>query len=76
MIPFTQKSCMGCTDRTVGCHSTCERYKQDKEIHEDIVKRAGEDREADSYTMAYVCKYRNANTLRKKRHVVYRRNYK
>lgn len=29
MIP-TIRCCMKCTDRTVGCHSTCERYLKEK----------------------------------------------
>lgn len=76
MIPFTQKSCMGCAERVVGCHSTCEKYKQDKEIHEEIVRRADEGHEADNYQMSYVSKQRSQMALRKRKHLNYKRYYK
>lgn len=25
--------CLNCSERTVGCHSTCERYKEAKEMY-------------------------------------------
>ncbi len=76
MIPFTQTSCMGCTERVVGCHSTCERYKHDKEIHEEIVRRADEGHEADNYQMATICHQRSQLALRKRKHLTYKRYYK
>ena len=30
--------CKDCTDRKVGCHSTCERYIQDKARHDQLRK--------------------------------------
>lgn len=29
------KSCKTCTDRVVGCHSTCEKYISEKQAYED-----------------------------------------
>lgn len=34
--------CKGCTDRYVGCHSTCEDYKKFQEENEKLKKRARE----------------------------------
>jgi len=34
------KSCYGCTDRYVGCHSTCKRHHDEKETHAKNVARA------------------------------------
>lgn len=31
----TDSECKGCIDRHVGCHSTCERYKQWKKKQEE-----------------------------------------
>lgn len=30
--------CKDCVDRSVGCHSTCKKYKQFKEDHEKVRK--------------------------------------
>ena len=30
--------CKGCQDRTEGCHSRCERYKECKRKHDEIMK--------------------------------------
>lgn len=66
MIPFVQKSCQGCTDRVIGCHSTCERYKRDREIHDAIVSKSREGRDADEYLMDRVAKCCDREALRKK----------
>lgn len=29
------KCCKDCTDRTVGCHSVCPKYLEEKRIHEE-----------------------------------------
>lgn len=29
------KSCFGCTERHVGCHSKCERHREEKRRHEE-----------------------------------------
>lgn len=34
-----EKSCFGCKDRHVGCHSTCEHYKRRRERADEILKR-------------------------------------
>lgn len=30
------KCCKNCTERYIGCHSSCERYLKEKEVHEHI----------------------------------------
>ena len=35
--PFYQ-CCKGCEERNVGCHSTCAKYKQAKQIHNSNIK--------------------------------------
>ena len=32
----TMRSCKDCSDRTVGCHIDCERYKADVAAHEAV----------------------------------------
>jgi len=33
---FRQSPCLNCTDRYVGCHANCERYKEAKQKYEEI----------------------------------------
>ncbi len=44
-------ACKGCTERHVGCHSSCPKYKAFLEENE---KRKQEERN-ESYNRAYVC---------------------
>lgn len=32
------KCCKDCTDRTVGCHSVCPKYLEEKRIHEEALE--------------------------------------
>ena len=32
--------CLGCVDRHVGCHSTCQKYLEAKEQHEKNIEEA------------------------------------
>lgn len=57
MMPFP-KTCVGCTERSVGCHSTCRRYLdaravRDKEIEE---MRKQKQREREVLEVEFVCK--------------------
>lgn len=46
------KSCLNCTDRTLGCHSTCERYLSEKAEHDRIIARMNADRDYRSYRVS------------------------
>ena len=41
-------SCYGCTDRKVGCHSKCEKYKAYKEKHDAINAKMAHERYMDN----------------------------
>lgn len=32
------KACKDCPDRTVGCHSFCQKYLEEKRIHEEALE--------------------------------------
>lgn len=70
------EACNGCTERYVGCHSTCERYAQASEKNEKI--KAAKNADGDCRAYAYKVKYDHLakQAMKRKRHVDYRRNYK
>ncbi len=37
-------ACQGCTKRSVGCHSTCEEYKQFRKSIDDVTSKEREDK--------------------------------
>ena len=39
-------SCMGCTDRVVGCHSTCKKYQEEYAAHKEESERIRKQRDA------------------------------
>ena len=47
------KDCNGCTDRHVGCHSDCEKYKKAKEQHEDFKQMIFEAKGKEMVTYRY-----------------------
>lgn len=74
MTPF--KACHHCTKRFVGCHSTCKEYKEDKERHNALMKKANEDMDARLYDFDASAKRKDKRALARKKHVVMRRNYR
>ena len=75
MIPF-KSTCYTCTERHVGCHSTCMLYKHDKEQHDILMKKANEARDANIYLSVDAIRRKNKTALAKKRIVMIRRNYR
>lgn len=58
--------CKGCTERHPGCHSHCEKYREDKEAHE---KRKAEEylrSQASAYACINIRKVRNCQALAKR----------
>lgn len=54
--------CLGCTDRYVGCHSKCEKYKAYKEEMAKFDETVNKSREKYSNYVSY--KYKNMNIER------------
>lgn len=54
-MPDVQAPCHDCTERTVGCHSTCEKYakyKKDRNnLRHELKKKVYEERDMDSYVI-------------------------
>lgn len=69
-IPKPRKVCRHCQDRYVGCHSSCQRYLDEKrEIEADLmrqVKAYQGEREAERYTMLVCAKIKYAKKGAKK----------
>ena len=40
--------CMGCTDRTEGCHGSCERFRAYRKHYDRMAEKRIRDREADN----------------------------
>jgi hypothetical protein len=72
MIAF---SCKDCRKRFVGCHSICKEYKEDKERHDALMKKANEGRDANIYSAIHANKRRDKEALAKRKHIRVRRNY-
>lgn len=68
VTPVIESPCMDCTDRVVGCHSKCEKYKDYsqalRENHTEITERYKGQREAENYTQQ---KYHKLKVQRKVR---------
>ena len=45
--------CLNCKDRVVGCHSTCEKYKEFFELNEKRKDMLGKDREINRVLHGY-----------------------
>ena len=43
-MPNYFKDCHGCQDRTLGCHSTCERYERNYEKNQERLRRLAKQR--------------------------------
>jgi hypothetical protein len=54
MSPTFPSICKDCTDRAVGCHSVCEKYKAAKEAYDAEVERVRQEHfgEIDAYNCA------------------------
>jgi CDGSH-type Zn-finger protein len=42
-------TCKGCDNRKPACHGTCEKYKREKDQHEEMKARMKADREFEAY---------------------------
>ena len=63
------KSCKDCTERYVGCHSYCEKYKAEKARYDECKLREREQRDI-SYYIASSNYHRMNTRIRKSRSVV------
>ena len=50
------KSCLGCTKRHVGCHATCKKHHDEKELHAQNVAKRKVDLEYNGYTKAAIAR--------------------
>ena len=68
VTPVIEGPCMDCTDRVLGCHSKCEKYKEYsqkvKQAKTEITQRYKGQRAAENYTQA---KYHKLKMQRKGR---------
>ena len=68
-LPVPSSPCFNCTDRYIGCHASCKRYKDFKEerieLAYQIRKKVGMDRSADSVIINGIQKRRNKTSGRK-----------
>jgi hypothetical protein len=60
-------SCLGCTERRVGCHSACERYKAYREDMDNLIAARKRGEEDDSYFYIKSCKLKHAGAMYKRR---------
>lgn len=70
------EECHGCTDRVVGCHSKCEKYKNAKEKHDRLIADYAKDKDVDKYFYQESINRANRVAVIRKRKVTVRRNYK
>lgn len=68
------KECHGCTDRVVGCHSTCERYAGEVDKNEKIKATIRADGDCRAYSYKRKMDNMAKQALRKKKKVDFRRN--
>lgn len=52
-------SCRDCTERHLGCHSTCERYKQDCVERAELKEKIAKSKQYDAYANTVHAKRRN-----------------
>ena len=54
-MPDVQAPCKDCTERTVGCHGTCEKYakyiKDRNKLRHELKKKVYEERDMDNYVI-------------------------
>lgn len=50
-----EKSCFGCKDRYVGCHSACEHYKRRREKADEILRKRDIELKARDDLDGFVC---------------------
>lgn len=59
--------CMNCKDRVAGCHSTCEKYLEDKAKYDEAKAKQRAAREYDNYHIDRVTEMRTKELKRKKK---------
>lgn len=59
--------CMNCKDRVAGCHSTCEKYLDDRAKYDEQKAARKLDREYDSYFSERIQEMRAGKLRRKKK---------
>jgi hypothetical protein len=67
-------SCQTCEDRVPGCHSGCEKYRQEKSRYKQMKDKQKTFVEADAYTIDRFQKCIAEKQKVKNRHIVVRRN--
>lgn len=56
-------TCNGCTERYVGCHAQCDKYKQEYEANEKRKKDYKISREIDNYKMVGITERLNREAM-------------
>lgn len=57
--------CKDCTDRQIGCHSTCEKYIQSKEEHEEKRAFLREQKQKQTSYISYVAEVKQRMKAKK-----------
>lgn len=70
-MPTVFKACKNCADRTLGCHSNCERYLEDKAKNEQLKAARERDLEIRRYKADVKMKNIEINHKKKKHHAGY-----
>ena len=58
-------ACMGCTERHVGCHSTCEKYRQQSTEQREISQKIRSEKAKDEQYRGYVSETAKRNNKRR-----------
>ena len=58
--------CKDCTDRVVGCHSSCEKYREAQEIFKGIREAKARENDIDDYTVSFILREKKRKRQRGK----------
>lgn len=63
-----ENPCYGCTERVLGCHSTCERYKERKAKYDErkrkFIEQRNEEGIYESYRRIKLARYRHTRDMK------------
>jgi hypothetical protein len=69
IMPHAKAPCQDCSDRTVGCHGTCEKYakyrKDRNKLRRELKKKAKEDYTARSYMVDAVYRVQHNEKMKR-----------
>ena len=59
------KCCYNCKDRKVSCHTTCERYLDERSMHEEIMQKYYDEYKYREYLNRLIDKFRRKKDRRR-----------